>query len=279
MAAEPADRSRTVAAVFDRVAPTYDSVGVPWFTPIAERLVRELAPAPGERVLDIGSGRGAATFPVAAAVGPGGRVTAIDLAPGMVQALRADVEARGLGQVRVEQMDAAAPDLEAASFDVLASSLVLFFLADPGAALERWHDLLLPGGRIGISTFGAQHPIWRAVDELFVPYLPQQLLDARTSGRSGPFGSDEGVATLFAEAGLAAVRTTRHTVPVVFRDVAQWQEWTWSHGQRTHWEAVPEEARDGVLAAAARTLEAARDADGTITLTQEVRYTFGRRKA
>ena len=51
-----AQRSARVAAVFDRVADTYDAVGVPWFTPIAERLVAEMAPAPGERALDIGTG-------------------------------------------------------------------------------------------------------------------------------------------------------------------------------------------------------------------------------
>src|SRR5215207_5386502 len=120
-----------VAAVFDRASSTYDDVGVPWFQPIADVLVQELRPAPGERILDIGSGRGAATFPLAEATGPSGQVTAIDLAPGMVDALREDAEARGLTHVRVELMDAAAPDLLSSSFDVLASSLVLFFLPDP----------------------------------------------------------------------------------------------------------------------------------------------------
>lgn len=266
-----------MAAVFDRAAPTYDSVGVPWFTPIAAHLVDELAPAPGERVLDVGSGRGAATFPLAEAVGPGGRVTAIDLAAGMVEALRADAESRGLSQIGVELMDAVAPQLPPASFDVLASSLVLFFMPDPAAALANWHDLLAPGGRIGISTFGRQDPAWVAVDDVFTSYLPPQLMDARTSGRTGPFGSDEGVESLFRAAGCTQVRTTHRSVPVVFADAAQWQEWTWSHGQRSHWEAVPVDARDDVLAEAARTLEAARDASGTITFRQEVRYTLGRR--
>ena len=44
---EAAQRSARVAAVFDRVADTYDAVGVPWFAPIAERLVAEVAPVPG----------------------------------------------------------------------------------------------------------------------------------------------------------------------------------------------------------------------------------------
>jgi SAM-dependent methyltransferase len=190
-----------------------------------------------------------------------------------------DSAARGLSQVNVELMDAAAPDLPPASFDVLASSLVLFFLPDPALALANWHDLLVPGGRIGISTFGRQDPAWAAVDDVFTPYLPPQLIDARTSGRTGPFGSDQGVESLFRAAGFTQVRTTRRSMPVAFRDAAHWQEWTWSHGQRAHWEAVPAESRDDVLAIAGRALEAARDPSGTITFTQDIRYTLGRRPA
>ena len=45
--AEQAARSARVAAIFDRVADTYDQVGVAWFTPIAEGLVRAAAPRSG----------------------------------------------------------------------------------------------------------------------------------------------------------------------------------------------------------------------------------------
>ena len=46
--AERAARSARVAAVFDRVADVYDHVGIPWFTPIAQELVRLAAPVRGE---------------------------------------------------------------------------------------------------------------------------------------------------------------------------------------------------------------------------------------
>lgn len=198
---EPSERSRMVAATFDQVAVSYDTVGVPWFRPIAEHLVLELAPRPGERALDIGSGRGAVLFPLAEAVGPTGHVTAIDLAPGMVQALRQDVADRGLDQVDVLIQDAANPDLDPVSFDLVASSLVLFFLPDPAAAVRRWHDLLVPGGRIGITSFGPRDPHFVAVDAVFTPFLPPQMLDARASGTEGVFASDAGLEGLLTSAG------------------------------------------------------------------------------
>lgn len=267
------------AAVFDRAADTYDQVDVPWFGPIAQSLVQTLDPQPGERVLDLGCGRGAATLPLAEAVGPTGAVTAVDLAPRMVELLAADTD--HLPQVEVRLGDVSEPELSASSYDVLVASLVLFFLPDPAAALARWVPLLVPGGRLGVSTFGAQDERWQAVDAVFRPYLPQQLLDARASGRTGPFGSDEGMEELLRGAGLVDVRTESSTVVARFRDGEHFLAWTWSHGQRVMWESVPEDRHAEVRAEVLSLAEAARDsgpADG-IELSQVVRRTLGRRPA
>lgn len=67
------DERERMSALFDRVADTYDRVGVDLFQPIAARLVEEVAPMVGERAVDIGCGRGAALLPLASAVGPSGR--------------------------------------------------------------------------------------------------------------------------------------------------------------------------------------------------------------
>ena len=276
-ARESARRSAQVAAVFDRVADTYDSVGVPWFTPIAERLVAAVAPATGERALDLGTGRGAALWPLARAVGPTGHVTGLDLAPEMIRATRREVAERGVPTVDLVVADAARPGLADASFDLAVASLVLFFVPEPLVALRAWHALLVPGGRLGISTFGTRDVAWEQLDDVFTPFLPPQLLDARTSGTRGPFASDDGVADLLTQAGFVDVRTTHVAQSVTFTDAAQWHEWSRSHGQRTHWDAVPADRRADVLAAAAERLAATRDRAGRCTLTQQVRFTVGAR--
>ena len=275
--AEVPESSRRIAAIFDRAAATYDGVGVPWFQPIADRLVEEVRPAPGERVLDVGCGRGAALFPLAEAVGPAGQVTGIDLSSGMIEATGAEVAARGVANVALAVMDASAPSLPAGSADLLTASLVLFFLPDPAAALSRWFDLVVAGGRIGVTTFGAADPSWTALDDLFRPFLPPQMLDARTSGRQGPFGSDEGVEGLLAGAGFTGTRTVGFHLPVLFDDPEQWYRWSWSHGQRAMWEAVGTEHHDEVRDLAFAHLEACRRADGIIPLGQHVRVTLADR--
>jgi ubiquinone/menaquinone biosynthesis C-methylase UbiE len=254
-----------IAGVFDRAAPTYDAVGVPWFGPIAEGLLAELDAQPGERALDIGCGRGAVTRPLAEAVGPTGHVLGVDLAPAMVALTAADLA--HLPQVTVQVADASALDV-AAGWDLVASSLVLFFLPDPAAALTSWVSLLRPGGRLGISTFGAQDPRWKAVDDVFSPYLPQGMRDARTSGARGPFASDEGVEALLTGAGLKDVRTAHREVSVTFTDPEQWYAFSWSHGQRAMWECVPDDQREAVKR------ECLALVDGW-TWTQQVRYTLG----
>ena len=264
-----------VRGVFELVADTYDSVDVPWFGPIAQGLVRALDAQPGEQALDVGCGKGAALLPLAQAVGPTGHVTGIDLSPRMAAAARQAAHGAGLQNVDVRVADASALEIADGGFDVLAASLVLFFLPDPAAALAGWARLVRPGGRLGVSTFGPAAPIWAQIDDLFTPYLPQNLLDARTSGRTGPFGSDAGVEALFRGAGLTDVRTVTTRVDAVLRDADHWHEFSWSHGQRVMWEHVPDAERDAVRAAAYQALESARGADGAIRLGQEVRYTLG----
>lgn len=160
------------AAIFDRAAATYEAVGVPFFDVFGPRLVELARLQTGEDVLDLGTGRGAALFPAATAVGPSGSATGLDLAPGMVQRTAADAAARDWRHVRVLRGDAAHPPVEEASYDAVLAAFVLFFLNDPAAALQCWARLLRPGGRLGLATF-LSHPD----DDLFAALL-RELAEA-----------------------------------------------------------------------------------------------------
>lgn len=208
----------------------------------------------------------------------------------MVQLCRALAQTEGLRQVHVVEVDAQDPsaladtgadamahDGTGGGFDLIASSLVLFFLPDPAAALPRWRELLRPGGRVGVSTFADQNPAWSSVDDVFRPYLPPEMLDARTTGRTGPFASDEGVEGLFRDAGLVDVRTAHRPLAVRFEGADHWYRFSMSVGQRAFWHAVPESSRDQVRAEAARRIEALANDDGSVTFGQDIRYTLGRR--
>jgi SAM-dependent methyltransferase len=226
-------------------------------------------------VLDIGCGRGAATSLLARAVLPTGAVDAIDLSPAMVEHTRAFLAAQGY-DARAEVMDAGDPDLPPSSYDLVASSLVLFFLPDPAAALARWVALLAPGGRIGLTTFGEEHPALTGVNELFRPWLPPAMLDPKATGPDVPFASDAGMEALLRAAGVADVRTETRRVDVPWGDVDGWKAFSMSTGQRAMWAMVPAEERDGLEARAAEILDDARDESGRVVVWQDMRYTLGR---
>ncbi len=263
-----------VRAIFDTVADDYDGSGVPFFVPAAQGLVESLAPQPGERALDIGCGRGAATTLLARAVLPTGSVDAVDLSPAMVEHTRALLDQEGLA-ARTAVMDATDPDLPQASFDVVASALVLFFLPDPATALARWVRLLTPGGRIGLTTFGEEHPVWTALNALFRPWLPPGMLDPKVYGPDAPFSSDGGMEALLRDAGATDVRTVTRRVDVPWGDVQGWKAFSMSTGQRAMWAMVPAEERDGLEARAAEILQDARDDTGRAVIWQDMRYTLG----
>ena len=272
------DQRQQVAAVFDAAAQSYDMVGVEFFQPIAARLVTELAPVAGQRVLDIGCGRGAVLLRLANAVGDTGEATGLDLAPAMVAAAAGEAQQAGL-RVKLLVGDAQEPDLPAGFFDAVTASLVLFFLPDPAAAVRAWRNLLVVGGDIAVSTFGDYTPGWKQVDEVFDPFLPPGMRDARTSGKQGLFATDDGVEQLLTDAGLTAVRTVRDVVLVRFDSAEHWHRWTMSTGQRFFWQLVPDANREQVQARAYAAVEATRERnpDGRIGFDQQVRYTLGKR--
>ncbi|MFC7491779.1 MULTISPECIES: class I SAM-dependent methyltransferase [unclassified Knoellia] len=264
-----------VGALFDAVADDYDQSGVDFFAPIAQGLVDELAPASGERAVDLGCGRGAATILLARSVGETGSAVGLDLSEGMLAHARAAIDSEGL-VVDLRVGDASEPALPEGEFDVVASSLVLFFLPNPGAALARWVQLLAPGGRIGLATFGQQDPVWTSVDREFGPWLPPAMRDPRVMGPQSPFGSDEGMEQLLEDAGAAEVETTTLRLPVRFGTLDRWEAFSRGTGQRAMWASVPADEIAGVRERAATHFEGARTADGDVEVWQDIRYTLGR---
>ncbi len=270
------DSHAKVQALFDQIAPSYDQGGVPWFGPIAARLVALLAPATGERALDIGAGRGAATFPLCAAVGESGHVTAFDLSPVMCDLLRAEADERGITNLDVRRGDGVSDPLARRRFDVAAASLVLFFNPDPGRTLGGWVGLVRPGGRIGLTSFGPIDQAWQHAEDALLRHAPLHLLDARTSGRQGPFATTAAMSALVAACGVTDVDCHDEPLSVVLPDAAAWRAWTNTLGLKAVWDAVPSDQLDDVMEQISDALEADRNEDGALHLTQQVRYATGR---
>lgn len=121
------------AAIYDRHAHIQQAV--------AARLAQLLPARVRPRVLEVGCGTGLFTQQLLGAY-PDGRFVFTDLSQDMI-GLCAD-QFRGI-HARWEIMDAEQPDV-GGTFDVIAASMTLHWLADPVAAVERLTRMLAPGG-------------------------------------------------------------------------------------------------------------------------------------
>jgi len=138
-----------VARYWDRQAATFDdepdhglrhpAVRAAW-----SALLQPLMPPAPAEIADVGCGTGSLAVLLA---GAGYRVSGIDLAPRMVELARAKARAAGV-DAEFSVADASSPPWPAATFDAVLARHVLWALPDPGRGLDRWIELLAPGGRL-----------------------------------------------------------------------------------------------------------------------------------
>lgn len=121
-----------------------------------------LAPQPGERVLDIGSGPGFLAASIADAVGEHGLVRALDVSAPMNVLARARTATRP--QIRVDEGAADALPYPDDAFDAAVSTQVYEYVAHMPRALVELRRVLRPGGRVLILDTDWESLVWHAAD-------------------------------------------------------------------------------------------------------------------
>lgn len=271
----PATQQQQVTANFNDVADRYDDSEAFFSGPIADQLVAAAALAAGDRVLDAGCGTGAATARAAAAVGPTGQVTGIDLSGQMLRAAAARLSR--LPQAQLICADAENPPFPAASFDVILASLVLYLLPHPARAVRRYLTLLRPGGRLAFSWNASEDPAWRPVYQAVETHIPPGIQPLSELLYRWPFTAPEAMDKMLAQAGYAAITTQIQPLPIHYTGPAQWWEAGWSRARRLAWQHIPAGQRDAVRDKALTLLQPLREPDGSLTRTPHIAWTVAHR--
>lgn len=139
-----------VDAMPDAAVESFAGVGNPF-------ALRDLAP--GERVVDVGSGAGFDCFIAARKVAPRGEVIGIDMLPEMLERARRAAQMQGLANVGfreglIEQMP-----VEDGWADVVISNGVINLCADKRAAFAEIWRVLRPGGRLQFADIANGKPV------------------------------------------------------------------------------------------------------------------------
>ncbi|MGW4488083.1 methyltransferase domain-containing protein [Amycolatopsis sp. NPDC004368] len=121
-----------------------------------------LAPRPGERVLDVGSGPGYLLESIARAVGETGAACGVD--PSAAMNTLAAGRTADLPWVTLDEGDAIALPHPDDSFDAAVSTQVYEYVPDVPAALAELRRVLRPGGRVLILDTDADSLVWHTGD-------------------------------------------------------------------------------------------------------------------
>jgi SAM-dependent methyltransferase len=139
-----------VDALPDRAVESFAGVANPF-------ALRRLAP--GERVVDIGSGAGFDSFLAAAQVGPTGRVVGVDMTPEMLEKSTATGAELGLDHVEFRAGLAESVPVEDSWADVVISNGVINLCADKHAVLSEIRRVLRPGGWLQFADIANGLPV------------------------------------------------------------------------------------------------------------------------
>jgi arsenite methyltransferase len=107
--------------------------------------------APGEVVLDLGSGGGIDVLLSARRVGPAGKAYGLDMTDDMLALARDNQRQAGVENVEFLKGEIEAIPLPAESVDVVISNCVINLSADKRRALAEAFRVLRPGGRFAVS--------------------------------------------------------------------------------------------------------------------------------
>jgi ubiquinone/menaquinone biosynthesis C-methylase UbiE len=201
-------------------AEMYDQYfGPAMFEPWAHQLLARAAPGAGERALDLACGTGIVARQLAPLIGPAGRLVALDLRSTMLTRARRR-PAPGGAVARWLRGDALALPLADGVFDLVVCQQGLQFFPDRPQALREVRRVLAAGGRAAFAVWRelARQSLFQDVVAAEVRHLAP--LGVTEGHAAAPFrlGDAGELASLFEQAGFAAVEVQAHTQEVHFPD-------------------------------------------------------------
>lgn len=118
-----------------------------------EEVIRRLGINPGQVVADIGAGSGYFARRFATAVGPTGKVLAVDIEPGLLEYIRHRAEQEGQANLVTVLASETDPKLAPGSVDMVFVCNTIHHFDDRPAYIQLMKKALRPGGRVVVVDY------------------------------------------------------------------------------------------------------------------------------
>ncbi|HXH60713.1 MAG TPA: class I SAM-dependent methyltransferase [Fimbriimonadaceae bacterium] len=179
---------------------------------VTQVLVEDAKIEPGMSVLDLASGNGQPSIPIAKAVGAHGKVCATDFNPGMLAALKSNAADEGVTNIETHVCDAHDLPFADASFDRVTSRFGAMFFCETAHSLSEVRRVLKPGGRLTFMVWGAPIP----GSYFATAVLPFMKRSGQKPDPDGPgpmrYAEPNKLAALYRSAGFVDVTESSHVV-------------------------------------------------------------------
>jgi ubiquinone/menaquinone biosynthesis C-methylase UbiE len=137
-----------------------------------DRVVQSLQIRPGERVADVGSGSGYFTFAFANAVGPEGKIYAVDVDEEMNNILAQRARKEGVGNIEVILAKPDDPSLPSTGIDLLFTSNTYHHIDNRVNYFANLRKYIRPNGRVAVIDFDRRGWFQR----LWKHYTPSEFI-------------------------------------------------------------------------------------------------------
>ncbi len=269
---DPAQYKIIESRVYSMTASDYERFGSGVFEMCATPLLEGAQLAPGRHVLDVACGPGIPALMAARLVAPGGTVTGVDLAPGMVELARKKAGERGLTNVVFQEGDAEALPFADDSFDVVLCNHGLVHTTDrTKALLEMQRVLRKDGGWLALS-------VWSTPDRALTIGIVAKTVRDLWPAAAVPgapmwfdFGAEGVLEKALSDAGFRDITTRRTTVALEVKSAEEYWERVVGISGRLQMllTGIPEEVASKIRVTVMKTAEHFRSGEDRIVIPCE----------
>jgi len=137
-----------IAAEFDAEPKRVELASV-----VGDAMIAALSPSAHWQVMDYGAGTGLLTLklqPFAASI------MAVDTSPNMLGVLKEKIERVQITNIQTHLWNVESDPLLPSFFDAIAGSMVMHHIPDTQGAMNRFYEMIVPGGRIALADLDAE---------------------------------------------------------------------------------------------------------------------------